>query len=56
MDYQYVDPALPRRLDGWHSPILGLDMPVVSYGDRGHPLLLFPTGKALRCATHKGLT
>lgn len=46
MDYQYVDPSLPRRLDGWRSPILGLDMPVVSYGHRGHPLLLFPTAAA----------
>lgn len=46
MDYQYVDPALPRRLDGWHSPTLGLDLPIVSYGDRGHPLLLFPTAAA----------
>lgn len=46
MIYQYVDPNLPRRLDGWKSPGLGLDMPVVSYGDRGHPLLLFPTAAA----------
>lgn len=46
MDYEYVSPALPRHLDGWRSPILGLDMPVVSYGDRGHPLILFPTAAA----------
>ena len=44
--YQYIDPNLPRRLDGWRSPALGLDMPVVAYGDRGHPLLLFPTAAA----------
>jgi esterase/lipase superfamily enzyme len=43
---QYVDPAMPRRIDGWHSPLLGMDMPIVTYGDRGHPLLLFPTAAA----------
>ena len=42
----YVDAHLPRRIDGWHSPLLGIDMPIVSYGDRGHPLLLFPTAAA----------
>ncbi|MBL8988489.1 MAG: hypothetical protein JNJ80_19610, partial [Gemmatimonadetes bacterium] len=46
MDYQYVDPNLPRKIHGWHSPSLGLDMPLVHYGDRGHPLLLFPTAAA----------
>jgi esterase/lipase superfamily enzyme len=46
MDYQYVDPQLPRRLFGWHSPALGLDMPLAAYGDRGHPLVLFPTAAA----------
>ena len=43
---EYVDPNLPRRIDGWHSPALGMDMPVVSYGHTGHPLLLFPTAAA----------
>jgi len=43
---EFVDPALPRRLDGWHSPALSLDMPIVSYGFRGRPLLLFPTAAA----------
>lgn len=43
---QYVDPNLPRRIDGWRSPALGLDTPIVSYGERGHPLLLFPTAAA----------
>ncbi len=46
MDFEYVDPALPRRLDGWRSPILDLDLPIATYGDRGHPLLLFPTAAA----------
>jgi esterase/lipase superfamily enzyme len=46
MDYQYLDPATPRRIDGWHSPILGQQMPIVSYGDRGRPILLFPTAAA----------
>lgn len=43
---QYVDPNLPRHIFGWHSSRLGLDMPIVRYGDRGHPLLLFPTAAA----------
>lgn len=42
----YVDPNLPRRVFGWHSPRLGIDMPIVRYGERGHPLLLFPTAQA----------
>lgn len=43
---EYVDPRLPRRIEGWHSPSLGIDMPIVSYGNHGHPLLLFPTAAA----------
>jgi len=43
---EYVDPNLPRHIDGWHSPSLGMDMPIVSYGYGGHPLLLFPTAAA----------
>src|SRR5688500_11885112 len=43
---EYVDPSLPRRIDGWRSPALGMDMPVVSYGHSGHPLVLFPTAAA----------
>lgn len=39
----FVDPYLPRRIDGWHSPALGLHMPIATYGDRGRPVLLFPT-------------
>ena len=30
----------------WHSPILGVTMPIVSYGHFGPPLLLFPTAAA----------
>src|SRR5207244_3571442 len=41
-----VDPALGRRLDGWRSPRLGMHMPIVTYGERGAPLLLFPTAAA----------
>ena len=42
----YLDRAVPRRIDGWGSLALDLHMPIVSYGDRGHPLLLFPTATA----------
>ncbi len=43
---QFVDPQLPRRLDGWHSPALGLHMPIVTYGHAGPPVLLYPTAAA----------
>ena len=43
---EYVDPNLPRDIFGWYSPSLGMDMPVVSYGHAGHPLLLYPTAQA----------
>jgi esterase/lipase superfamily enzyme len=46
MDFKYVDDRLPRRIEGWRSPILGMDMPIVQYGHAGHPLLLFPTAAA----------
>lgn len=46
MELKYVDEHLPRRIDGWHSPILGQSMPIVNYGDRGRPMLLFPTAAA----------
>ncbi len=39
----YVDPALRREIFGWHSPRLGLDMPLVRYGHFGRALLLLPT-------------
>src|SRR6185295_15291381 len=43
---QYIDPSLPKQIDRWRSPALDMDMPIVSYGERGHPLLLFPTAAA----------
>ena len=46
MEFGPLHPDTPRRRDGWHSPVLDLDMPIVSYGDRGRPLLLFPTAAA----------
>src|SRR5262245_37036390 len=46
MEMQYVGPEVKRRIEGWFSPILGQDMPIVSYGHWGHPLLLFPTAAA----------
>jgi len=46
MSIQYVDPSLPRVIDGWRSPRLGLSMPIVSYGYAGMPILLFPTAAA----------
>jgi esterase/lipase superfamily enzyme len=46
MEHQYLDPSTPRRIDGWWSPALGQEMPIVRYGDRGRPLLLFPTAAA----------
>ena len=39
----FVDPYLPRHVASWHSPAIGFEMPVVSYGARGRPVLLFPT-------------
>jgi len=35
-----------REITKWQSPILGQEMPIVSYGHWGHPLLLFPTAAA----------
>jgi esterase/lipase superfamily enzyme len=46
MDFKYVEDSTPRRLDKWHSPILGQEMPIVTYGHSGRPLLLFPTAAA----------
>ena len=34
------------KIEGWHSPSLGQDMPIVSYGNWGHPVLLYPTAAA----------
>ena len=38
-----VDSNLRREFFGWHSPRLGMDMPIVRYGHWGPALLLFPT-------------
>ena len=46
MSFSYLDPAVSRHLDGWHSPTLDLPMPIVTYGHAGRPLLLFPTAAA----------
>lgn len=46
MSLSYLDPAVPRRIDGWQSPALDLPMPIVTYGYGGRPLLLFPTAAA----------
>ena len=37
---------MERKIEGWHSPTLGKDMPIVSYGNYGHPVLLYPTAAA----------
>lgn len=42
----YIDPNLPREMFGWHSPRLGTHMPIVRYGNWGHPLLLLPTAQS----------
>ncbi len=43
---QFIHPRLPKRIDRWRSPALGLDMPIVTYGHAGQPVLLFPTAAA----------
>ena len=37
---------MERRITSWHSPNLGMEMPVVAYGHAGYPLLMFPTAAA----------
>src|SRR5437588_4711415 len=37
---------MERRITSWHSPALGMEMPVVAYGHEGYPLLMFPTAAA----------
>jgi len=37
---------MQRFIDGWHSPSLNRHMEIVTYGDFGFPLLLFPTAAA----------
>lgn len=43
---QFIDPALPKHITSWRSPRLGLEMPIVTYGHAGHPVLLYPTAAA----------
>jgi esterase/lipase superfamily enzyme len=35
-----------RMIEGWHSPSLGKWMEIVTYGNFGFPLLMFPTAAA----------
>ena len=37
---------MERRVTGWYSHNLGMDMPLVAYGHAGYPLLMFPTAAA----------
>ncbi len=37
---------MDRRIDNWHSPRIGIDMPIVAYGWAGPPLLMLPTASA----------
>jgi esterase/lipase superfamily enzyme len=41
--FQYLDPNLKKSVFSWHSPALGMEMPIARYGDWGHALLVFPT-------------
>jgi esterase/lipase superfamily enzyme len=43
---QFVDPHLSRQRYGWFSRPIGLDMPIVTYGHAGPPVLLYPTAAA----------
>ena len=42
----FTDPNLPRSTFGWRSPRLGLEMPILRYGNYGHALLLYPTANS----------
>lgn len=42
----FHDPRIPRVVDGWRSPRLGMEMPIASYGHAGVPILLLPTAAA----------
>ena len=46
MSFQFVDRGLERQRFGWYSKPIGLDMPIVSYGHAGPPVLLYPTAAA----------
>ena len=43
---EFINPRMHREIFGWRSPRLGIDMPIVRYGNWGHALLLFPTAQA----------
>lgn len=43
---EYLSRDIPRELFGWHSPRLGMPMPIVRYGHWGRPLLMLPTAQA----------
>ncbi len=43
---QFIDPNLRREIFGWHSPALGMEMPIVRYGHWGPALLMYPTAQA----------
>jgi esterase/lipase superfamily enzyme len=44
---QFIDHRLPKHVFGWRSPSLhGMEMPIVSYGFAGPPVLLYPTAAA----------
>ena len=40
---QFVDPGLKRQIFSWFSPRLGMEWPIVRYGDWGRALLIVPT-------------
>jgi esterase/lipase superfamily enzyme len=46
MPIQYIDPHLAKHTFGWYSPSIGIDMPIVTYGHAGPPVLLYPTAAA----------
>ncbi|HMF54784.1 MAG TPA: alpha/beta hydrolase-fold protein [Pyrinomonadaceae bacterium] len=37
---------MERRITGWYSHNLGMEMPIVAYGHAGYPVLFFPTAAA----------
>jgi esterase/lipase superfamily enzyme len=37
---------MERRTTAWYSQNLGMEMPLVAYGHKGYPLLMFPTAAA----------
>src|SRR5919199_3594003 len=37
---------MERRITGWYSQNLGMEMPLVAYGHAGYPILMFPTAAA----------